>query len=185
MGKQLQQRPKSPQEWTTTPNTPHQPSTSAPGEMDHDAAHTTATAGPRIAVAPGPGASAETPPRTTAHAPHHPSTAAPTEIVNDAPRAPATTGPQITAAPHTPGALATPPPPPRAQHPTRHTIRRPPPQRIWPATSPTSQPPPETVSLGSGALAAAPPRRNSGLCHVCTGGKQHKAQKENGLVSGL
>ena len=29
------------------------------------------------------------------------------------------------------------------------------------------------------------PRRNSGLCHVCTGGKQHKAQKENGLVSGL
>ena len=26
------------------------------------------------------------------------------------------------------------------------------------------------------------PRRNSGLCHVCTGGKQHKAQKENGLV---
>ena len=30
-----------------------------------------------------------------------------------------------------------------------------------------------------------PPRRNSGLCHVCTGGKQHKAQKENGLVSGL
>ena len=30
-----------------------------------------------------------------------------------------------------------------------------------------------------------PPRRNSGLCHVCTGGKQYKAQKENGLVSGL
>ena len=30
-----------------------------------------------------------------------------------------------------------------------------------------------------------PPGRNSGLCHVCTGGKQHKAQKENGLVSGL
>ena len=30
-----------------------------------------------------------------------------------------------------------------------------------------------------------PPRRNSGLCHVCTGGRQYKAQKENGLVSGL
>ena len=30
-----------------------------------------------------------------------------------------------------------------------------------------------------------PPRRNSGLCHVCTGGSQHKAQKENWLVSGL
>ena len=29
------------------------------------------------------------------------------------------------------------------------------------------------------------PRRNSGLWHVCTSGKQHKAQKENGLVSGL
>ena len=43
---------------------------------------------------------------------------------------------------------------------------------------------------GRGGLAGAqsappPPRRNSGLCHVCTGGKQHKAQKENGLVSGL
>ena len=29
------------------------------------------------------------------------------------------------------------------------------------------------------------PRRNSGRWHVCTGGKQCKAQKENGLVSGL
>ena len=29
------------------------------------------------------------------------------------------------------------------------------------------------------------PRRDSGLCHVCTGGSQHKAQKENGFVSGL
>ena len=33
--------------------------------------------------------------------------------------------------------------------------------------------------------APPPPRRNSGLCHVCISGKQHKAQKENGLVSGL
>ena len=32
---------------------------------------------------------------------------------------------------------------------------------------------------------AASPRRNSGQLHVCTGGRQHKAQKENGLTSGL
>ena len=31
----------------------------------------------------------------------------------------------------------------------------------------------------------SPPQRDSGLWHVCTGGNQHKAQKENGPVSGL
>ena len=29
-----------------------------------------------------------------------------------------------------------------------------------------------------------PPRSNSGLLHVCTGGSQHKAQEENWLISG-
>ena len=37
-------------------------------------------------------------------------------------------------------------------------------------------------SLGRGP---ARPRRSSGLLHVCTRGDQHKAQKENWLVSGL
>ena len=40
-------------------------------------------------------------------------------------------------------------------------------------------PPPNILGLET------PPQRNSGPCHVCTGGSQHKAQKENGLVSGL
>ena len=35
------------------------------------------------------------------------------------------------------------------------------------------------------SLSSIDPQRNSGLWHVCTGSKQHKAQKENGLVSGL
>ena len=30
-----------------------------------------------------------------------------------------------------------------------------------------------------------PPRRKPGLLHMCTGGDQHRAQEENGIVSGL
>ena len=35
-----------------------------------------------------------------------------------------------------------------------------------------------------GGYSPPPPRRKSELLHVCTSGSQHKAQKENGLVSG-
>ena len=38
-------------------------------------------------------------------------------------------------------------------------------------------------SITQGVLPFSTPRRNSGLWHVRTGGKQHEAQKENGLVT--
>ena len=38
---------------------------------------------------------------------------------------------------------------------------------------------------GGGTGPVCPPRRNAGLLHVCTGGRQSKEQKENWLVSGL
>ena len=51
-------------------------------------------------------------------------------------------------------------------------------------TGKTSPKPETTLPFPRDALEGGEvPRRNSGLCHVCTGGKQHKAQKENGLVS--
>ena len=70
------------------------------------------------------------------------------------------------------------------------------PRRPWPRPWAQAQGPagalhcPEGGGGGGGAPAQSAgggrcPRRNSGLCHVCTGGNQHKAQKENGLVSGL
>ena len=41
------------------------------------------------------------------------------------------------------------------------------------------------IRIQTGMLPPPPPRRNAGPLHVCTGGGQYKAQKQNGLVSGL
>ena len=41
------------------------------------------------------------------------------------------------------------------------------------------------AAKGLESPALQPPRWNAELLHVCTGGRQHKAQKENWLISGL